>query len=122
MTTKTKTTKATTTARSAKKATKAQSSKPATKRDAKESKQTEPANKKISQIEAAIIVLGKSKEAMNCKAMVEAMQAAGLWTSPGGATPEATLYASMLREINTKGKEARFKKTERGHFTLASSK
>ena len=36
---------------------------------------------------------------MNCKAMVEAMQAKGLWTSPGGKTPEATLYASILRDI-----------------------
>jgi len=92
------------------------------KRDAKESKTakpTEPTDKKPSQIEAAIIILGKSKEAMNCKAMVEGMQAAGLWSSPGGATPEATLYASILREINTKGQDARFKKTDRGHFTLA---
>ncbi|HMO16201.1 MAG TPA: winged helix-turn-helix domain-containing protein [Pirellulaceae bacterium] len=125
MTTKTKTTKATTTARNAKKATKAQSAKPATKNatrakhDAKESK---PDGKKISQIEAAIIVLGKSKDAMNCKAMVEAMQVAGLWSSPGGATPDATLYASILREINAKGKDARFRKTDRGHFTLASRK
>lgn len=128
MTTKNKATKANTTARNARKATKAQSAKPATKnatvakRDAKESKPTEPADKKLSQIEAAIIILGKSKEAMNCKAMVEAMQTAGLWSSPGGATPEATLYASILREINTKGKDARLKKTERGHFTLASRK
>lgn len=125
MTTKTKTTKATTNARNAKKATKAQSAKPATKhapvakRDAQESK---PDAKKISQIEAAIIVLGKSKDAMNCKAMVEAMQVAGLWSSPGGATPDATLYASILREINVKGKDARFRKTDRGHFTLASRK
>lgn len=88
------------------------------KRDAKESK---PA-KNLSQIEAAIIVLGKSKVAMNCKAMVEAMQVEGLWSSPGGATPEATLYAAILREINTKGKDARFRKTERGHFTLAGHK
>ena len=122
MTTKTKTPKATTNARNAKKATKAQTAKPATKnapvakRAAKESK-TEA--KKISQIEAAIIVLGKSTEAMNCKAMVESMQVAGLWSSPGGATPYATLYASILREINTKGKEARFRKTDRGLFALA---
>ena len=121
MTTKTKNTKATTTARNAKKATKAQTSKPATKdatvakRDAKESK---PADKKLSQIEAAIIIRGKSEEAMNCKAIVEAMQVAGLWSSPSGATPEATLYASILREINSKAKDARFKKTERGRFTL----
>jgi hypothetical protein len=76
----------------------------------------------VSKIEAAIIVLGKSKDAMNCKAMVEAMQVAGLWSTPKGATPDATLYASILREINAKGKDARFRKTERGHFTLASRK
>lgn len=131
MTTKTKTTKATTTARNAKKAAKAQKAKPTTKtatvakRDAKESKPAKPTEtptKKISQIEAAIIVLGKSKDAMNCKEMVEAMQVAGLWSTPNGATPEATLYASILREINTKGRDARFRKTERGHFTLAARK
>jgi hypothetical protein len=122
MTTKTKTTKATTNARNAKKATKAQTAKAATKnapvakRDAKESK---PDGKKISQIEAAIIVLGKSRDAMNCKAMVEAMQVEGLWSTPSGATPEATLYASILREINTKGKDSRFRKIDRGLFALA---
>jgi hypothetical protein len=131
MTTKTKNTKATTTARNAKKATKAQSAKPTSKnatvakRDAKESKPHKPTEspaKKISQIEAAIVVLGKSKDAMNCKAMVEAMQVAGLWSTPKGATPDATLYASILREINAKGKAARFKKVERGIFTLAFRK
>lgn len=125
MTTKTQNTKANTTARKAKKATKAQTAKTVSKNtkvakpDAKESK---PDAKKLSQIEAAIIVLGKSKEPMNCKAMVEAMKVDGLWSSPGGATPEATLYASILRDINTKGKDARFRKTDRGHFTLASRK
>lgn len=110
--------KATTTKATKKNATVA---KPAAKdsRPAKPAKQTESADKKLSQIEAAIIILGKSKDAMKCKAMVEAMQVAGLWSSPGGATPEATLYASILREINTKGKDARFKKTDRGHFRLA---
>ena len=87
------------------------------KRDAKESKS---ATKKVSQIEAAAIVLGQSKEAMTCRQMVDAMTAAGLWSSPGGATPDATLYASILREIKTKGKVARFRKTERGHFALAA--
>jgi hypothetical protein len=48
--------------------------------------------------------------------MVEQMAAKGLWTSPGGKTPHATLYAAILREIQVKGKEARFKKTERGQF------
>ena len=131
MTTKTKNTKATTTARNAKKTAKAPTPKPKTKdatvakRDAKESKPPKPAEtpaKKISQIEAAIIVLGKSKDAMNCKAMVETMQVEGLWSTPKGATPDATLYASILREVNAKGKDARFRKTERGHFTLAGRK
>lgn len=121
MTTKTKTTKATTTARSAKKATKALAAKPA-KNSAVVAKPDAPESKRISQIEAAIIVLGKSKDAMNCKEMVEAMQVSGLWSSEKGATPDATLYASILREINAKGKDARFRKTERGHFTLAARK
>ena len=55
---------------------------------------------------------------MNCKAMVEAMQAKGLWTSHGGKTPEATLYASIIREISKRGKESRFKKADRGTFAL----
>jgi len=34
-------------------------------------------------------------------------------TSPNGATPHATLYAAMLREIRTKGRDSRFVKTDR---------
>jgi hypothetical protein len=41
----------------------------------------------------------------------------GLWASPGGATPHATLYSAILRELKSKGKDARFKKTDRGRFT-----
>jgi hypothetical protein len=48
------------------------------------------------------------------------MSAKGYWTSPGGQTPHATLYAAILREINVKGPEARFAKTDRGRFTLAA--
>jgi hypothetical protein len=72
--------------------------------------------KKTSQIQAALQVLANAKEPMSCQAMVEAMTARGLWTSPGGKTPHATLYASILREINAKGKDARFKKVDRGQF------
>ncbi len=89
--------------------------KPATKKAAK-AKDAKP--KKISAIDAAAKVLGESKEALNTKQMVEAMASKGYWTSPGGKTPHATLYSAILREINEKGKDARFKKTERGHFTL----
>lgn len=85
-------------------------------------KATKPADKKLSQIEAAVQVLAKAKEPMNCQAMVDAMAAAGLWSSPGGKTPASTLYASILRELNTKGKDARFVKKDRGLFALAVRK
>jgi hypothetical protein len=48
--------------------------------------------------------------------MVETMAAKGYWASPGGKTPEATLYSAILREMSTKGADARFQKTERGKF------
>ncbi len=71
---------------------------------------------KLSALDAAAQVLASSAEPLNAKQMIEQMAAKGLWTSPGGKTPHATLYSAILREIQTKGKEARFKKTERGHF------
>ena len=72
--------------------------------------------KKLSAIDAAAQVLAASKEPMNAKEMIEAMAAKGLWTSPGGKTPHATLYSAIIREVATKGKESRFVKTERGKF------
>lgn len=76
---------------------------------------------KLSQIEAAIQVLANFGQPMTCKAMVEAMAKQRLWSSPGGATPEATLYSSILRDLR-KGKEARFKKVDRGQFALTNRK
>lgn len=104
-------------------ATKKASTKTAKTKTAKPVKTTAKADaKRLSQIEAALAVLAKAGEPMNCKAMVEAMAKQGLWSSPGGATPDATLYASILRDINTKGKDARFKKVDRGQFALAGRK
>jgi hypothetical protein len=76
---------------------------------------------KLSAIDAAAKVLGEAKEPMNTKEMIEAMAAKGYWSSPGGKTPAATLYSAILREIQVKGKEARFEKVERGQFTLKGS-
>jgi hypothetical protein len=70
-------------------------------------------------LDAAAKLLGESAEPLTTKQMIEAMAKKGYWTSPGGKTPAATLYSAILREIGTKGKEARFKKTERGKFTRA---
>ena len=78
----------------------------------------EPKAKKPSALDAAAKVLGQNGEPMNCQEMIKAMADKGYWTSPGGQTPHATLYSAMLREINVKGKDARFVKTERGKFTL----
>ncbi len=77
------------------------------------------ADGKLSCIDAAAKVLADAKEPMTTKAMVEAMASKGLWSSPNGQTPAATLYSAILREIKTKGKEARFKKSDRGLFGLA---
>jgi uncharacterized lipoprotein NlpE involved in copper resistance len=102
-------------AKTTKKAPAAKAKRPA-KKAAKPAAQAN--GKKLRQIDAAMRVLAKAGEPMTCKAMVEAMAKQGLWTSPGGATPEATLYSSILRDLR-KGKDARFKKKDRGHFTLA---
>ena len=87
---------------------------------AKSSKATKTAKSKpaakMSALDAAAKVLTDAREPMNCKALIEAMAAKGLWTSPGGATPDRTLYSALTREINTKGSDARFVKTERGKF------
>ena len=82
-------------------------------------KAAKPASdKKLSAIEAAAQLLGETGEPMNCKTIIEAMAAKGLWTSPGGKTPHATLYSAIIREISVKGKESRFKKTDRGNFAF----
>lgn len=90
----------------------AKSTKPA---EAKPAKQ--PATKRLSALDAAVKVLSESKEPLNAKQMIEVMEQKKYWSSPVGKTPHATLYSAILREMNTKGKDARFKKTERGKFT-----
>jgi len=77
--------------------------------------------KKVSALDAAARVLAESGLPMTSKGMIEAMSAKGYWTSPGGATPHSTLYAAIIREVRVKGTEARFVKTDRGHFGLAGA-
>lgn len=72
---------------------------------------------KMSALDAAAKVLGEAGEPMTTKSMIEQMAAKGYWTSPGGKTPAATLYAAILREISNKGDDARFQKADRGLFT-----
>jgi hypothetical protein len=72
--------------------------------------------KKFSAIAAAAQVLGETGGAMTCPELIAAMAAKGYWNSPGGKTPSSTLYAAIYQEIKTKGRESRFRKTERGKF------
>lgn len=78
----------------------------------------EPKPKKVSALDAAAKVLATTGEPMTTKALIEAMTERGLWSSPGGKTPQATLYAAILREMATKGTKARFRKTAPGHFAF----
>ncbi len=92
----------------------ASAKKPAAKKaPAKAAKKTKD---KMSGLDAAAKVLAEVGEPMRCQEMIERMAEKGYWKSPGGKTPAATLHAAITREINTKGQDARFKKTDRGLF------
>ena len=84
----------------------------------KPSKEAKP--KKASGLDVAAQVLKDAGEALSCKVIVERMLEKGLWKT-SGKTPAATIYSAILREIQTKGKEARFKKIERGKFEFAGN-
>lgn len=120
MTATKKTTKATTIKKSPK-STSATTA-PASKNAKAATKKDKPAKqKKVSALDAAAQVLAASAEPMTCQAMIDTMTAKGLWSSPNGKTPSATLYAAIVREIKQKGKEARFRKTQRGQFAATKA-
>jgi hypothetical protein len=79
---------------------------------------TKKPDRKLSALDAAASVLSESGEPMNAKSMIDSMAAKGYWSSPGGQTPHATLFAALIREIKVKGAESRFVKVDRGHFEL----
>jgi len=65
--------------------------------------------KRISGLDAAAQVLRESNEPMTAKAIVETAEANGIWKSPGGKTPHATVYSAIIREIAKKGADSRFR-------------
>ncbi len=73
---------------------------------------------KLSALSAAVRVLAEEGQPLTCREMIEAMAAQKYWTSPAGKTPANTLYAAILREIQTKAGQARFRKVDRGRFDL----
>jgi hypothetical protein len=74
-----------------------------------------PTNK-LSALDAAAKVLAETGQAMSCRELIATMAAKGYWQSPRGRTPSGTLYSGILRELQTKGYQARFCKSERGKF------
>jgi hypothetical protein len=76
---------------------------------------------KLSALDAAAKVLAETGQAMSCGEMIAAMAAKGYWQSPRGRTPSGTLYSAILRELQTKGETARFRKSERGKFRFHSA-
>ncbi len=111
--------KATTTPAPAKDATRANTAAP----KAKPVPQGKPPKSlHVSALSAAVLVLASAPaEGLTAKAMIEQMVAQKLWSSPKGKTPQASLYAAITREIGRKGKDARFKKVDRGRFVLAQT-
>jgi hypothetical protein len=76
---------------------------------------------KLSALDAAAKVLGETGGPMGCKELIGAMAAKGYWSSPGGKTPDATLYSAILREITTRGDASRFRKAGPGKFVQATA-
>ncbi|MFV0442543.1 MAG: winged helix-turn-helix domain-containing protein [Planctomycetaceae bacterium] len=101
-------------------ATKKTTRKTSPKKAPAKTKRTAPAQaqKKVSQMQAAAIVLTQSQTPMTCGEMVTAMADQKLWSSPNGQTPAATLYAALLRHIRKHGKAGQFKKVGPGQFAL----
>lgn len=86
-----------------------------------------PSSGKLSALDAAAKILQglSAKETatgISTATLIERMAEARLWSSPGGKTPAATLYAAMVREIAKKDGPSRFRRVSPGHFTLATSK
>jgi len=72
----------------------------------------------MSGVDAAAKVLEEAGEPLSCRHIVERAFEKGYWQSEG-KTPAGTIYAAILREIQKKGDEARFRKAARGKFELA---
>lgn len=86
---------------------------------------TTNAQPRKSALDAAAEVLGRltTKDAtsgLSVKDLIERMEKANLWQSPGGKTPSATLYSALIREIKQRKTDSRFKRIAPGKFSLAN--
>lgn len=100
----------------------AKAPKPAKAAGGKAAKAAKPAReakpKRLSALDAAARVLAEAARPMKAREIIAEMEAKGLWKSPSGLTPDATLYAAIAREIAAKGAGARFTKAGRGSFAF----
>ncbi len=74
----------------------------------------------LSALDAAAQIIAEASKPMKAQELIEQMAARDLWKSPSGKTPEATLYAAIIREIAAKVADARFRKHGRGLFAARS--
>lgn len=94
-------------------------------KNAKAPKKTGPRKSRIrddgtySVLDAAHKVLQEAGTPLDAQTICERALAEGYWKT-NGKTPQATIYAAMIREIAAKGPTARFKKVDRGQFTTAN--
>ncbi|MGF1616810.1 MAG: HTH domain-containing protein [Acidimicrobiia bacterium] len=71
----------------------------------------------MSALDAAAAVLGDAGEPLHYREITKRMLDSGLWVS-AGKTPDATVNAQIVTEINKKGSESRFVRTAPGVFGL----
>lgn len=86
--------------------------------DANESASNDSDGRPLSALNAAALVLTDAPAPMRCGELITAMDDRGLWTSPNGKTPQATLNSALIREIHRKGGQSRFLRCGRGMFKL----
>ena len=70
----------------------------------------------VSLMNAAIAVAKAAKGPMKCREMFEQITKKGLWASPEGKTPVATLGAKIL--CDARSEKPRWRKVDRGTWEL----
>ena len=68
-------------------------------------------------LDAAAFVLRESRTALSTREIIALVIERNLW-EPSGSTPWATLNAALNRDLQTNGTQSRFKKKNRGKYTL----
>jgi hypothetical protein len=64
------------------------------------------ANKRLSALDAAVKVLAKATDPMNCRQLIETMTEKDYWQPKhAGKTPQNTLHTAISKEIKTKGSD-----------------